>query len=231
MASNVTLTVLQNTVRTRGEYRDPRITDAELLVYINDSIATLYDELVRIDPSRYRTVSSSIAVVSGTSEYSITSAAGTFYKLLGVEVEDSRAPTGWVTLQRYMFDERNDYDLSTEGVDARYELRGQTLFLHPPPTWSANVRLIFIPITVALASGGDTWDSVNKWTEWVVLDVLVKCAMKEGDDWQGWASERERKMRAIRGIADVDQGQPRQRVDVYRTRGRRRRRWWRGSIS
>ena len=231
MASNVTLLTLRNAVRTRGEFRDPFVTDAEMTGYVNDSIATLYDELLRLDPSRYRTASSSITVVSGTDSYSISSAASTFYKLLGVEVADTRAPTGWVNLQRFMFDERNDYDLSTESVDARYELRGGNLYLHPVPNWAGSVRLIFVPIPVALSADGDTWDSVNKWTEYVVLDCLVKCAMKEGSEWQGWASDRERKLRAIRGVADVDVGQPRQRVDVYRTRGRRRRRWWRGSLN
>lgn len=230
MADTVTLLTLRTKVRTRGEFLDPFVTDTELTGYVNDSIAELYDELLKLDPSRYRTASSNIAVVSGTGSYDISSAAATFYQLLGVEVADSRSSTGWVNLDRYNFDERNDYELLTEKTDARYELRGGYLYLHPVPTWSANVRLIFIPVPVALSADGDTWDSVNKWTEWVVLDCLVKCAHKEGSVHSAdrWEKRRDRKLMSIMGIAEVDQGQPKTRVDVYRHRGlagRRYRRW------
>jgi len=228
VASNVTLLTLRTAVRTRGEFLDPFVTDTELTGYVNDSIAELYDELLKLDPSRYRSVSSNIPVVSGTGSYLVSTYAATFYQLLGVEVADSRSATGWSNLSRYNFEERNDYELRTEKVDARYEVRGGYLYLLPEPTWSANVRLIFIPVPVALSANGDTWDSVNKWTEWVVLDCLVKCAHKEGSIHSAdrWEKKRDRKLGSIMGLAEVDQGQPKVRTDVYRGgRFRRCRRW------
>lgn len=230
MASNVTRLDLRTLIRGRGDFRSDFVSDTEINSYINDSLAALYDLLITHEPSRFRSTAD-FTISSGIDEYTITSQASDFYRAIGVDVAESSSQTGYWPLYRFEWEERNDYTFIAEKEDTRYEIRGGLIRLHPVPTWSGSIRLHYIPTAPSLSDDITTWDSVNKWTEWVVLDCLIKCATKEESDPSAWMAERARVEQRIVANAEVDHGQPRTVIDIYRGRRSRRRRglpdgWW-----
>lgn len=213
MASSVTLTNLLTKIRNRGELRTTGLfTDGELTEYINGSIAHLYDLISEADESLFFT-SSTISVVSGTDNYSLPA---TYYRLLGVDVAYPQAASGRVALERYNFRERHFYQLASpvQPYETRYEVRGGKLWLYPSPTWSGTIYLGFIATAPSLTTGSDTWDTINLWDEWVLLDVLVKCAGKRREDAQLWMARQEKVEARILANCKQDLARPRAVVSL-----------------
>lgn len=223
MASNITREVLRDTIRDRGEFDSDDYFPSSLLnTWINDSIAALYDELVKADPARFLT-QASVSIVSGTEEYAL---AADFYKLVGCDLLDSSAETGYRPMERFNWNERHRYggDAGNK-YDAKYEWRNSKLWIHPPPEWSlANgVRVNYIPTAPSLSADEGTWDTVNLWSEWVVLDVCEKCAVREDSLTQAkyFGQQRDRVWRRITESAEGDNAGPKTVVNVRRYRHRK----------
>jgi hypothetical protein len=213
MAKTVTLAQLRTAVNDRGDYRDPFLPNTELDEYINDSIAILFGMLAESDPQRYMT-SNDISVVSGTDAYNLPA---DFYKLVNVLVADSSSVTGYWPLERVdeMALHRDNAAIPvTEKRSARYRLRKDQIVIYPPPSWTDTVRIWYLPLPTKLTDPAHTFDSVNLWTEWVVLDVLVKVAQKARDEWKGWAEQRDRVARHILTRTEADQAHPLTCTDV-----------------
>lgn len=212
MADNVTLLSLRTEIRNRGEIRSAYIPDAELNAYINDSLAALYDLIITHDPT-YFLKYSDISVVSGTKSYDLPS---DYYKIIGAAVRDTSKADGYTVLERYNFDERYDYVHITYKYQTRYEVRADKIYFHPLPGWTDTVRLEYIPTPTLLSSDSDSWDAINRWTEWVVCDCLIKAASKEETDPSVWISQRDRTEARITNNVQQDRSKPRTVTDVYR---------------
>ena len=218
MAKTKTLLVLRTEIRNRGDFQDPYFTDTEVNAYINDSIAALWDIIIATDPTRYVS-QADISVVSGTRSYSLPS---DYYLLQGVEITDSSAPSGYRTMHKYNWHERNDGILSNVKWDARYELRGNKIWFHPTPTWTDTVQIHYIPTATVLSGDSDTFDSINSWSEWVVLDVCIKCADKEEVSSKSWREQKDRVEARIISVVPQDRGEPVTVTNVYNNRKRTR---------
>ncbi len=74
-----------------------------------------------------------------------------FYKLLGVDLQYSSSPSGYITLRRIEFIERNKYAYPNSAVNwngysnLRYRLEGDNLFIVPLPMAGQSGRIWYIP--------------------------------------------------------------------------------------
>lgn len=222
MAKSVRLDYMRDQVRDRTEQSSEFVGDNELTDYVNDSIAALYDLLIKHDQLRYRSTDT-IVVVSGTQSYSL---AADYYQLKAVELEDTSHPNGYRTMHRIPWEERHHFHGSsaTDKYSARYVIDGGQLHIYPKPSWSGNVQVVYIPTPTLLSADGDTFDGINDWTEWVILDVMIKVRDKANESTSDTLKQQARVEKRITGLAQVDRSKPRVMSDIRgRFRGIRRR--------
>jgi hypothetical protein len=116
-----------------------------------ESWRALYALLVKADPSRF-VKQGTLAIVSGTRSYDLdlvavnTTTPADVWRVVGVAVQDSSCTEGWRVLERCQWDERYDDSINTDYRAARYELRGNYIWIMPSPTWSVTVRVEYIPL-------------------------------------------------------------------------------------
>lgn len=118
--------------------------------------------------------------------------------------------------------------VSTSQQDALYAIRGGSIFFWPVPNWTASVQLDFIPVYTTLSMDTDTFDAVNGYEEYIIVDVLTKCAAKASDDPGPWLRQREEMERRIRAAGDIDQGSVKTVTNVWGFWGNRGQRRYRG---
>lgn len=160
-------------LRLQAQYRsdlqgNPSVTDAEWNTYISQSYKELYDLLVAAYGNDYYTAttyqfnttnSNLYPLPDGTTTYLNTdnTPAQKFYKLLGVDLQYSSSPSGWISLRRFEFIERNKYNYPNTAVNysgysnLRYRIEGNNLMLVPVPQTGQAVRLWYIPAPTSLA--------------------------------------------------------------------------------
>jgi len=219
MASNVTLGTLKTAARERSDMVNSNfISDSELNRYINSSIKDLYDRL--INAGEYYYVSSAdISVVGGTATYSLPN---DFYKLLGVDlVIDSNGNA--VTLRPFQFEQRNSYlftpTWNVVGLSyLRYMLQGSNIKFVPVPSGATTVRLWYSPAFADLVSDSDSFDGINGWEEYVILDAAIKMMIKEESDPQALMVQKQgmiQRLNEMKLMRDI--GSPSKIADMSRT--------------
>lgn len=216
MARTVTLTALTSRIRERGEFASGYISDAVLKDWINESIAELYDLICSVSKDYYLS-SQTVTVSSGTNSYDLATA---FYKCIGVDIIDGSGQTR--NMQRYNFSERNQYQNSgSDKTVTRYRVQGSKLYLEPTPTYSGSITVWYVPVPTLLSATTDTLDGILGWDEYVVLDVLMKCAAKEESDVSVFAAQKEAvKKRILNMASERDVGEaPRVRDVVQEAMG------------
>ncbi len=83
--------------------------------------------------------------------------AGAFYKLIGVDLQYSASPTGWVTLPRYNFIDRNKFGNQNTTVqinaytNLKYRPLGNQISLVPIPSSGQVIQLWYAPKPTALS--------------------------------------------------------------------------------
>lgn len=128
-----------------------RPTDADIQAMARESWRSLYALLIKADPARFLK-QGTISVIAGVRFYDLDSIVvdgvcpADVWKIIGVAVQDTSNPEGWSILDRLQWDERYDYPLATDAMQARYEIRASRLWLQPTPTWSRTVRVEYIPL-------------------------------------------------------------------------------------
>lgn len=182
------------------------LTTAEWNSNINASIQELYDRILTAygegyysaldttrKPYQFTTdgTNEMFPLPDGTSTYlmpdGVTSAPA-FYKLSGLEVQVNGSPTGWATLHPFTFIERNKYSFpglqSAYGLRGRlkYRLEGNFLWLKPLPISGQVIQVRYAPRFVALVNDADTFDGINGWDEYAVIDAAIKALQKEESD-------------------------------------------------
>jgi hypothetical protein len=189
MGRTLTLQNIMDAVRLRGEWRASWLTDAELLSYVQDSVAALHDMLLAIDPRSSLLLGMGVVpVVAGTALYDLPSDFGI---ILGVSVKDGTSADGYVALERMEFEQRyaDDYD-NTAKTSARWDLFGDRLRLQPTPNWTGELRLEYCRTFAPTGLASQAVDFENSWHEWTVLDVCVKCCAKEETDPSVYAAQQ-----------------------------------------
>src|ERR1700733_7817608 len=123
----------------------PFIADAEILEWLNQAAADLWDKLTKTAEHYYLGPPNTFATSNGQDAYPLPT---DFYKSVGV---DAQSQGFWRAAQRLDFQRRNDYqalggDLWVWPQTLCYDLWGQTLKLFPVPPGGSLVRHFYYPI-------------------------------------------------------------------------------------
>lgn len=187
---------------------DEHIDDAEVVDWINQDIAELWDMLVVPDPDRY-SITASIATTAGTLAEDLPA---DFYQIRAVDrVEgDDRIPIEPWTLQErerhrgsaffshWIGYEPVHYRVMGQGIDGEL---AQIHFLPDPGTATYEIRYVQAP--QLLAAGDDVFDGVAGWEEWVVLSVAIRMLLKQDRDSSGLERQRARVEDRIKHMAGM----------------------------
>lgn len=177
MAYTITRDNLVALVRNRGELRDA-FSAAELVTYVNDSLAELWDLVAQKDPARLPLTQGNVTVVAGTDSYTLPSNCLAVY---AVAVLDSSGANGYRNLERFSYLEKYEQGASgNDALTARYDIRGGKIWFSPTPAWSGTVRCEYVAHFVELSGGSSTFETYNAWTEYAVISSLIKAFAKHG---------------------------------------------------
>jgi hypothetical protein len=190
----VTLSQLQADVQLRADvsgsvqaYPLSEITD-----YINRAIARIHGILSNTGEGYYRS-NATFNTTSGQQTYYTTSAsgvpAGTAVlptDIFRLEAVDSQVAGRWQNCERMNWERRNDFQQTDPFVPFftyLYDYSGSgpnsAIFLTPPPSGTLPVRIWYYPVPVTLVSGTDSWDSANRWDEYVVAFAAMLLAERD----------------------------------------------------
>lgn len=170
------------------------VTKSEWVSYINQSAFELYDLLVTVYEDYF--VAPPITFTADGSTYSYPlpngvnySAAAPFYKLMGVDLALNNTNNAYVTVTKFMFQDRNRFVYPNTastiyGVfNLQYRLVGTNIEFIPTPSGGQQIRLWYIPRLPQLLQDTDTTtDSISGWIEYVIVDAAIKALQKEESD-------------------------------------------------
>ena len=219
MARAVTLTTLQQRVQRRVNLEGATtfLTTAELTDNINESIAHCYDLVRKAFGDDYYRAAYSFSVTSGVSSYALPA---DFLDVISVDIQLS--PTSIISAKRYTERERNIYRWFPTGwvfgQPVFYRLVGGNINFIPNPSGPFTITVNYVPAATKLVNGSDTFDGINGWEEFVVLDAAIKCAIKDQryDLVQILQGERARQEQRILDLAPERNAGEAERVqDVY----------------
>lgn len=209
MASNVSLLTVRTEARQRTHYENSQfVTDTELNAWINRSAKELYDLLVTTYEG-YALSTADSAIASGNT----FNVPADFYKLQGVDYIVS-LPDQLQPLPRIGWQERNTTRYG-------YDLRGTTVMVLPY-SWAAGrtYRLYYIPVLATLTADGDTFDGVQGYEEYVILDVCMKILAKAERDATSFVlAKQEMTARILAAAHNRDAGEPPHVSDVRSQQG------------
>lgn len=167
-SSDISLGALRLQAQQRSDMQNnPAVSTPEWNSYISQSYKELFDMLVAAygndyyvaNTYQFQTSSSqAIPLPDGTPAFQDTTGAtaAKFYKLLGVDLQYSSSPNGWVTLRRFEFIERNRYAYPNTQTNwngytnLRYRLQGNNLYVVPIPMSGQTCRLWYVPAPTSL---------------------------------------------------------------------------------
>jgi hypothetical protein len=182
----MTLAELRTAIRQRGDYVNSSFfTDAELNSYINQSYFELYDLMVQKYGDDYFVASPYSITTDGTNDkFNLPS---DFYKLTGVDLLLGNSLDSAVSIKQFNMTDRNRFSVpnfqSFYGVtNMRYRLHGGKIWFTPLPQANQTIRLWYVPKMTTLDSDSATVDGVSGWTEYIIVDCLIKCKTKEETD-------------------------------------------------
>lgn len=176
---------------------DSHISDAEVVDWIDQDIAELWDMLVAPDPDRYSVVET-ITTTAGTLAEDLPE---DFYQVRAVDrVEGSeRIPIdpwklqergqhrGTTFLSHSLGFEPVHYRVMGQGIDGTL---AQIHFLPDPGTATYEIRYVQAP--QLLVADDDVFDGVAGWEEWVILSVAIRMLIKQDRDSSGLERQRAR---------------------------------------
>lgn len=227
MARARTLLALRTEVRALTDtVGDDHVSDAQLLVWINQGIAELWRKLVAIAPDRYA-LPETIATTAGTDSYDLED---DFLSIYRVERMDGsrRIPIEPFNLVQAPYDNADPrtglnytrYRVVGGGIDGD----GTQLVFDPDPG-THTYRYWYIQAPQNLAADGDLFDGVAGYEDWVVLYTAFRVFVRQQDpDQAGIAAEMARIERSIAASAiSRDVGHAPRIADVRPRRGAFRR--------
>lgn len=202
---SITLSQFRLEARQRADMVNSNfVTDSELTGYINNSISELHDMLVQAYGEDYY-VKEVEFNTDGTDNYELSSIVtdDDFYKLRGVDSKLNG--TEWYTLKPFNFNERNrSQNISTNyGLgNIRYRIVGQKLRFTPMPDTNLEMKLWYVPIAQVLTEDTDSYNDLNNFSEYVIVDAAIKMMQKEESDVTVLAAQKGALKRRIEEAAN-----------------------------
>jgi hypothetical protein len=214
----VTLEQLKIEARQRADMENSDfVSDSELTSYINGSLAELHDLLIAAYCEEYVMNEQLITTTTNQLKYALPA---DFYKLRGVDVK-TNVGDGWSTVKRFNFNRRNQasntYAFDLLGLPyLEYRLVGSNILLNRIPSPTTTLRLWYYPKVVKLVADSDTFDDVNGYAEYVILDAAIKMKEKEESDVRVLAGQKQAMKQRIEAMAqNRDANEPESVSDVY----------------
>lgn len=223
--TTVTLLQLRTDVRQRADMVNSTFcTDAEINGYINKSYKEFFDLLVDAVEDYSLTTESFTLTDAALGVHALP--AG-FYKLRGLDdLTNSDYPR---SVRRYNWNERNDFNTYQTVVspykfsNVMYRVVGANLLLLPPQNAAKPYKLWYVAIPADLSGDSDSFEAINGWDQYVVLDAAIKCLLKEESDVSGLLGERSKIIARIQDMKNSrDDGLPEKISRVRNPRGANR---------
>ncbi len=163
ISSNISLGSLRQQCKEISDNENNgAITDEAWNSFITNSYKKLYDMLVAAygndyylaETYEFQTNSNQgYTLPDGTATYTNTAGdpAEKFYKMLGVDLQYSASPSGWVSLRRFEMIDRNRYGFQnvqgnwSGNTNLRYRIQGNQIYFAPLPSTGQTVRLFYVP--------------------------------------------------------------------------------------
>lgn len=178
------------------------VTLPEWNSYINQAMFELYDLLVTSYEDYFIATPAMFTSTGGQYIYPLPDGNTTFtdtngnsytappfYKMHGLDLGISSANNAWVTVQKFMFQDRNKYvypnsNSTIYGVfNMQYRVMGNTLELIPTPAANQVMRIWYIPRLPELLMDTDTTDiGISGWIEYVIVRAAIYALAKEESD-------------------------------------------------
>ena len=212
------------------------ITDAEILEWLNQAWAELYDLLTKTG-EHYYLKQQNFQSVNGVTSQPLPD---DHYKTMGVDV---LVGGFWQAAHRFQFERRNDFQTVTGDwtwpVDIYYDLWGQALQFMPVPNGLYPVRHWYypIPFRMTLDDGGtppgsvSNVDGVSGWEQYAIDWAAQKCAERdENTDLSGMlgAAIERKKAHILKMASTRNPGEaPQTRIVRGRQSSVGLQRWWR----
>lgn len=172
MASTVTVASVVARARSAADVQDADeslsiVTDAELLVWLNDAYKILFELISAEAGEEYFATSASINLTT-------FALPADFFRELGVDILDGGIV---VAAKPFNFAERNIYHYCQV---PRFRVQNGHLVWEPPTaTPTTTVTLWYVPTPAALAGNG-SFDSINGW-DTLVTNYLVREIKRKQD--------------------------------------------------
>lgn len=161
------------------------ITVPEWNNFVNQSLFELYDLLVTSYEDYFLAAPYSFVTDGTNYQYALPP---NFDKLMGVDVGLGGGNTGYVTIQKFDFIERNRYVYPSvtstfAGVfNARYRVLGSNLHLIPTPSSGQTIRVWYVPRMTQLLKDTDIADGISGWLQYVIIRAAKYALDKEETD-------------------------------------------------
>lgn len=222
---SITLAELKQQARQRADMEESQfVQDDELVSYINSSIAELHDLLIAAYNEDYYLEEVQFAATSSLT-YDLPngtnySGAAKLYKLRGVDVKRGSG-SDWSTVKRFNFNRRNEQELgvtlSAFGLPyLEYRIVGSKIRFNRTPDSGLSFRLFYYPVAQTLANDTDSYDDINGFAEYVVVDAAIKMLNKEESDVSVLMAQKEALKKRIEAMAkDRDVNEPESVTDIY----------------
>lgn len=147
---------------------------------INLRLASLYDLLVAARGHEYYASDATIALVAGTSTYSLAALSPPFYQLLTLHLSwDAQNQEQMQDTSAYERTGLVNWSTWARFAPKAFRLRGtqtasaSTLEIFPTPTAAVSAVMRYVPAFVALPDDTTTFDSVNGWETLVALGAAI----------------------------------------------------------
>lgn len=212
--ASFTLLELRNRSRQRADMVNSRfITDAELNYFINASYGELYDLLINARGENYYVSSYNFTTTINQDTYPLPA---DFFKLMGVDYVTST--TQAITLKAFRWQERNRFRepfYNVRNYNLMYQIRGNNLVFIPTPNGNQQIRLWYIPRHGELSLDSDTFDGINGWEEYIIIDCAIKMRVKEESPVEELIiAKNDMKARILAACSGRDSGEPPRVVDT-----------------
>ena len=222
----VTLAQIKTQSRERSDMSNTNfISDSELNSYVNASIRELYDLLVATYSDYYVADAYQVTVASDAENIPVPE---DFYKLRGLDrsIDGSGSESSWWSVDNFNFAERNKYNATFTYYSGRvfplvkYRIFGANLRLIPAAQAPGVYRIWYVPKATTLTNDSDSFDGINGWEEYVVVDCAIKMLQKQEDDVSVLMNQKqELKARIEAMAADRDAGTPERITDARGNNG------------
>lgn len=198
--SQIRLAAMQRADRVNSNF----VTTQEWRNYINQSMFELYDLLITVYEDYFIAPPIQFVADGNTYLYPLPNGSNKFlnanlpsqvitpspfYKLSGVDLALNNANNAYVTVNRFMFIDRNRFVYPNTastiyGVfNLQYRMMGSNIEFIPTPSAGQSIRLWYIPRLVELLQDTDTTVmGISGWIEYVIVRSAKYALDKEESD-------------------------------------------------